>query len=360
MISNNHMFTKYFVFLLTLWSCQSFAGFSTLDTSWATDKNSLVEIKNMPRLRSQDSVPDCWGFSSATIAQYNICNRPNPPKVCSELGPKQEISPLSMVGWTHTNNLKDGVPEIRNHKNIQFGIEGATAAKALMTAKNEFIFMAESCYPHDQLATQYGIYQEDVVKNILENLKKKYEEFNKQKTEGNFCEECYVKSVEQEALKLKINAPIEDIKSALKGKKTFGEFLYRITLGRCEDMVQAEPSPNFSMYPPAQNRYPPAKELYNDMISKVKDVLKTGNPLAFDGICIKLEKGKCAPAHSVVISGYRKVCKAGNCRDVLRIQNSWGADWQEKHDNGWIDAEDLLSDVVNNPQLIKNTLAWYH
>jgi hypothetical protein len=49
----------------------------------------------------------------------------------------------------------------------------------------------------------------------------------------------------------------------------------------------------------------------------------------------------------VVITGYKSLCKKekpSDCRDVLKIQNSWGDDWQKRNDDGWLDAQTLLGD----------------
>ncbi|MNT58070.1 hypothetical protein D3C72_1954850 [compost metagenome] len=94
------------------------------------------------------------------------------------------------------------------------------------------------------------------------------------------------------------------------------------------------------------------------MIDKIKEVLNQDNPLSLDGICIEYSGTECKTRHSVVISGYRKMCKGvgkeRSCRDVLRVQNSWGKDWQEDFGNGWVDAKELLSSVKS-----KQMLSWY-
>lgn len=95
------------------------------------------------------------------------------------------------------------------------------------------------------------------------------------------------------------------------------------------------------------------------MIEKVKEVLKSGNPLTFDDVCLNYSNSKCTQTHSLVIAGYRKMCKSdGTCRDVVKVQNSFGKDWQEQNADGWLDAETLFRNTLSQKGRAKNSLAW--
>lgn len=339
-----------FFFVLWSWDIQAFAqssneptAFATVSKDYGTLQGKKLELDQMPRVRSQDSVPDCWGFAAATVAQRYICK--SQKSTCNPLDREAEISPLSMVAWTHPNSDEGGVAETRNFKNIQFDKTGSAASNALQNARESFRFMPDSCFPHDQLAEKYGRTEESerTVGKIFDVLKSAY---NKYKTEGEFCEDCLVKEV----AKLKITLSGADIKAALD-KDTAGEFLYRLTLGKCDSFIKFRPQPNLDSFPKSE------PVTVAQMIEKTKEVLKTGNPLTLDDVCASYSKGKCTGQHSLVISGYRLLCKAGNtqCRHVVKVQNSWGADWQKQHDDGWIDAEQLMA-----TSLKKNRLAWYY
>lgn len=310
--------------------------------SYQVEKDSKIETENMPRVRSQDSLGVCFGCSSATIAQHYICKKENIPD-CSKLPREKEISPLSAVAWANTNSEKGGVPELQNHTNIKFGGAGSLA---LFNAKKEFLFMADSCYPFDQFANRYGNNQ-DAVNSIISKLEGYY---NKYKTEGSICEDCLLEDINKD---LMTSVPASQLKLALN-KATFGQFLYKIYFQRCPDLVNPSYSPTFDYFPKEKEKNTPS-----DMISKIKEVLSTKKvPLNIDGVCIESEGESCKTRHSVVISGYRKVCKVNNpkdCREVLKIQNCWGEDWQRRYDGGWVDAQALLGEKRGTGEL-----SWYY
>ncbi len=344
---------KCYIFLTILWSSVSFAAVENrlLSLDKTAFPLSTVEssLTNTPRVRTQGAFNVCYGFSSATVAQYFLCNY-GVKKVqqCSSVPAKQEISPLSMVGFSNRTRKDAPGGFISNHYNIKFG---GVAAASLSNMSTAGMGLAESCYPFDPLAQKYGN-DEKAADQMLERVKNLYES-NKGKTEGQVCLDCISKVVQED---LQTNANITDIKNALK-LQSFEEFLYAITLGKnkngCEDVVELEPSPVFKAYPALDD----VKQATSDeIVSKAREVLKLGYPLALDGICPIYENGKCKGLHSVVITGFREQCTADKkkCKKVLRIQNSWGEEWQRKNDDGWIDAETILGSKNWGP----GTLTW--
>lgn len=377
---------KYFVFVLTLWSC-NFA-FSVPHSPWQfvqeqgkkeCEKNI---VENMPRVRSQDSLPICGPMASATVAQFQVCKSLNIAN-CSRVDRKQEVSPFSTLAWTHTNTGR-GVPELQNHENIQvYGKTKGAAGDALRNAKKDALFVSDSCYPLDQFANEYEVTgdpnvnaeNEIKVQDIFDRINTDYNRYqSRNKTEGEFCEEC--EGMGGAVSKLRIATSANDIKKHMNSSKGLNsaQFLYNLMLGSCDDGVAIEPAPKFEMFPKGYEQEKKkaqkigSKEVqnfnYNALVGKIKSVLKTKNPLAFDGVCLKYEGDKCVTGHSVVISGYRKVCKDSacgtECRDVLKVQNSWGEDWQKRNNDGWVDARALLSYVTEDPSRMENVLSWYH
>ncbi len=343
------------VCLWTSAQAASSVGFTTLDSSFEVDGSPIV-VSNMPKIKSQDSIPACAGFSSATVAQFYICKNSKPPiQDCSGLDSSREVSPLNMIAWMHTNK-GIGVQEQRNHNNIQLYHEKSSATLALQNAANASLFYADSCFPMDHLVNELGDYNFDKVEGIFNKIEKEYRKYT---TEGSLCESCLVKATSE----LGISASILDLKEALPKKgddTTFGEYLFKITLDKCHDFVgkRIRPKPTFGMFPSEKSDIK-----YEKLIDKVKSVLSTGMPLAAGGICIEKIGKNCKTTHSVTISGYRKVCKgsgsAKTCRDVVKVQNSWGKDWQKEYDDGWVDAKELFSNQIANPEVMKNMLAWY-
>ena len=55
--------------------------------------------------------------------------------------------------------------------------------------------------------------------------------------------------------------------------------------------------------------------------------------------------------HSVIIKGYRKYCNRDNdCKYSFQVQNSWGQDWQDEFNGGWIDADHFIKYSLNKPK----------
>ncbi len=354
MLSNSSMFMKYFIYIGTLWSCLSavaaeLPGFVTVDKSYKTIESSSIPKEMLPRCRSQDSLPACNAMAAATVAQAKICKVRKVPD-CSDISPKDEISPLSMVAWLNTNK-GGGINEFENHTNIQLFKGTRGASDGLKNSAKDFVFFSDSCYPFDQLSSVYGDFKREEVENVVGVMAREYRKF---KTEGSLCDDCLLKS----AREFNIKAPLSEIKSALEND-TFGQFLFAATLGNCDDAVDASPSPKFENFPLEKKDFK-----YEPVLNKVKSLLKTNTPMALDGVCLKYSaQGKCLGYHAVVITGYRKVCKgtgtSEKCRDVFRVQNSWGKDWQKEFDDGWVDAKELLSAPLREPSNMKGMLSWY-
>lgn len=139
---------------------------------------------------------------------------------------------------------------------------------------------------------------------------------------------------------------LEAIESGLV-KASFETFLYTSIFDSCEDQTKLTGYPKTIMYPENSN----SKVSYSDLLNKSKEVLKTGVPFVLDGVCPFYRGKQCVGTHSVAVAGYRKVCKKdGSCRDLLKVHNSWGEDWQRKNNDGWVDAESLLT-RKDNPKL---------
>lgn len=377
---------KYFIFLVTLWSCNLAYAVPHSPWQFVQDQGKKEcekeEVANMPRVRSQDSMPICSSMASATIAQFQICKSLRIAN-CSRVDRENEVSPFSTLAWTHTNTGQ-GVPELQNHENIQmYGKTQGAAVDALRNAKKDALFVSDSCFPLDQFANEYEVgddpdknrENEIKVQNIFDKIAENYKKYQaRNKTEGQFCEECA--AISGAALKLRITSTADEIKAHMDDSKGLNasQFLYNLTLGMCKDGVAIEPSPKFEMFP---TDFKKAKKLatkngskevpdfnYNALIKKIKTVLSSKNPVAFDGVCLKYEGNKCVTGHSVVISGYRKVCKDSSCgtecRDIIKVQNSWGEDWQKRNNDGWVDAKTLMSYVTEDASRMENVLSWYH
>jgi hypothetical protein len=251
-------------------------------------------VSNMPRVRSQDSLGVCFGFSSAVVAQHYYCEQ---NKIqCNPLDEKSEISPMSMVAWANPDDVNKRAGTWTNHSNIRFGGYGYAALGHFAVDRTNTI-TPEACYPFDQFANRYGSNQAAVDVIILK-LKAEYDKY---KTEGHACEECLIKIVRND---LGAKTSLSDLAKGLE-QKTFDQFLYTAYFGSCEENeISLEPPPKMNMFP-KQNETAD----YRQVISEVKRVLASGRPLNLDSICPFYENSKCISGHSVVITGYKSLCK---------------------------------------------------
>ncbi|UOF00834.1 C1 family peptidase [Bdellovibrio reynosensis] len=254
---------------------------------------------------------------------------------CSGAQPQNEVSPIGMISYANRTSDKSHDLDPANHDNIKFGGAAIAALGNMAYFGGGF---AESCYPFDGVVNKHGD-DPKVSDAVLKRLRDLYQT-NKKKTEGEACLECISKAAQED---LKSNTNFSDIKRALS-KGTFEEFLYYLTLGTdqisaCSDLVEIDPPAKFKFYPDKNKSASP-----KETIDKIREVLQEGYPLALDGICPIKINGECKGLHSLVITGYREQCTKDNsqCRQVVRVQNSWGEEWQRENNDGWVDAETLL------------------
>ncbi len=340
------------VLLYILWSCPHVAmakappAFQTVAGSVDTP-GSLIEIKNMPRIRSQDSFGVCAAFSSAAIAQKKACDNDKEEfPDCSQIPSTKEISPFSMTSWARTTRKNMSKEDYASHLNLQIGGE-LSGGQALYNSRKSFAFMPESCYPFDQVANKYGD-NKALVDKLLKDLEQLYDKNKTEATATPPCETCLAAQINE---RLGTNTNKESIAEALT-EKTFSEFLYRVVFNGCR-RIPFNPKPDFEYFPKTD-----AKR--ENLVPKIKEVLASGNPIHLDGVCITRDPvtDSCTGNHSFVISGYKKVCASSSpktCRDLVKVHNSWGEDWQKKYNDGWVDAASIVENISD---LDKATLTW--
>lgn len=309
-------------------------SFKIVDKSSYPQSREIVSLDNLPRVRSQGAFGACAGYSSAAVAQYYQCKH-SKIQSCSSVTAEKEISPIQMMAYSNRNNDRSAVGDLSSYSNIKFSGAGSTSLRSLASIELAY---AESCYPFDQVVNKYGD-DGKAVDAMLDRLREMYQA--SKRTEGSACLECIQKAVQED---LKSNVNLEDIRTALR-RNTFEEFLFQTTLGRsfdsmgCEDIIEIKPKPKVGTFPEGIKIATPV-----EAIAKIKEVIKSGYPIVYDGMCPYSENGKCLGYHSVALTGYKKQCTADgkSCRELVRVQNSWGEEWQRQNDDGWVDAQTFL------------------
>ncbi|MCO4754432.1 MAG: hypothetical protein KC478_08105, partial [Bacteriovoracaceae bacterium] len=56
---------------------------------------------------------------------------------------------------------------------------------------------------------------------------------------------------------------------------------------------------------------------------------------------IKGRPNTCAP-HAVTIVGIKESCNAQSCKILFKVQNSYGQEWQDRNNDGWVEAMPLI------------------
>lgn len=325
------------------------------------DSSKTVIVKNMPRIRSQDSFNTCHGCSSATIAQKYICDQ-HPDYVgrdCSKLPLDMEVSQMDLVSKSLTN--KDGQSKDlpSNHSNIRLKSEDRKKTEgvlALLTSQAKFQFNSEQCFPFDQLVEKHSRSTSEIIENYLRKLEDYY---ITKKTEGDSnCTECLA-DVNQG---LNSDVTQDQFNLALK-KNTFGEFLYSLVFNKaCAKKISLSEPPKIGIFPKNE----PSEK--SDLLGKLKEALGTAQqnrPVLLGNVCLYTDKtSKECLTHSLVISGYKLICadkEKKNCKQALKVHNCWGKDWQDKNNDGWVDAELLLANVNKSlPKLNDGAISWLY
>lgn len=328
--------------LSTLLSPEAGARFKKVSNSDFSLVSDIVEVKNLPMGRSQDTLGICYGMSSSFVAQHFYCEKKDLD--CANLTRKQMISPLSSAAFAKSDSPDSAVRSIGNFRSIDVR-NSLSSGTALYNLSGQFTMFADSCFPFDQVTQRYGS-NEAAVNEMLRRLEDVFE--RNKKMEAGTCIDCVQKQV-QESFGVSITP---DAAARALRQENFNQFFYRVTIGtnKCEDFISLSGADR-----PDYKYFPTGKETasYAQKVQHLKNIVKNGRPADLAGICIKPGSTACKESHSVAITGYRKQCTPkGQCRELLQVQNSWGEDWQKAFNNGWVDAKTLLDN--NDPHIISH------
>lgn len=330
-------------------SSQSYADFEDIFVKAVpTPQNALVikdgstqEVANMPNVEDQDSLGTCHGFSSACVLQEYLCSQRQWD--CQNLPDTKKVSGLGMAAFDKQSEAGD--PTVYdNYKAIN--LEGSGASDLLNSVGLAKKTYSNACHPFDQIVSKFSG-NERAMSEFFHKLEvdAKYAAPEPgQKTEGGLCSDCLVKDAAM------LNVDNAKMLAAIKNvhDKTFDQFLYSIFLDQCTDLLAIVPKAEVHIFPNNPDKQP---SNYKETIAKIHDFLSTSkHPINLDGVCLIGTATNCTERHSVVIAGYREICKAGNvdCHESLKIQNSWGKTWQNEYDGGWVDAKTLLDTTGYN------------
>ena len=369
---------------IILWSSLSFClpedQFVSIDESWIPS-SSRVEIENMPRIRDQDSTPLCVGCAIQTIGQHSYC-RVNSIKNCSGVDANNEISFLSVASRCIDDIPRDEYYKMtgsddptmfssdKNHRNLPMnrvlknGKElGCDTRSMAMRINDARAVNSESCYPFDQFANRFPAPSK--TNELMENQNKIQKYYDKYKTEGSICMECFERDVKAFLYPtVGMKAPSSEVLlQALKQDSYNKMWHYLFNQNNCDEKRIKGAYGDLNVYPDLEaNNY---VNTYSRAIEVIKEaVVKHKRPIAV-GICMAVKNGQCVAGHAITISGFDTVCKntggRKECREVVKMSPCWGERFFPRNKNGslnmWYDAKSIFSNIEKAPN--STDFAWF-
>lgn len=315
---------------------------------------SEIIIPNMPAYKTQSELGECRAFALATLLQHYTCEKwksdipdcKNPPQ-------DMAISYFGLLIYTNRTVEEDYtfVPnQIKNRK--MFDI-----IKDLSNSGNRLIL--ENCKPFEKLVESFSTTGTIGMKrcvDFLDYLKFIYDsKKNVNISSIENCDEC-IKKINNIA---GLNITEESFKKSLN-KNTFEKFMYVLFFDNCK-------RENFPAGFWAAGYPDDTIDASEDDIKRVIiKGLSMGKPIMLPSLCISMNTTlECSGVHAIVIAGYKKVYnKSSNTyKEVFKLHNSWGEQWQKTNNDGWVDADIVISNLtkvnVNNRyKIASDSVIW--
>lgn len=365
---------------------------------------SLV-VKNMPRVRSQGSFNACYAYTATLLAQHNYCKYKATAmsdlgsdlpekykkdfeefKICQNLSPKNEFSPL------YASTVKKIPGDQNPYGKFSFIDDGDTAVTLQWLGGT---YGTERCYPSDILVNQLG--QLKSVK-FIESLQEKLTILHAKVVQAKFteveiledCKDClkntkntqirreavealqYLKSfifdktktneseisdrkylsdnkeinkITNEQMNKRLAYALSNETSLMNKDRTFEEFMADVTFSTSHQDCKSSVLRNDIGF------YPHPKEVSNllDTKKKILEILKSDRPIGLNDLVIGIYKIFDTKTNTdIVKDGYHSIVASGYYKDslgeeYLKIQNSWGAEWQDFCTNGgWVKMDAVM------------------
>ncbi len=362
----------------------NYVAFSKIDPSF-TETKDLKEVTNLPQTLSQDSLGICAAFAAGYILDATNCRtqKVQNPKTkqleeqdCSKLNPQKAFSRIDLARYSQE------IPEKTQFRSYYNKIVEGGSTNAILENifRKERETVSHECSSIDKILKTFGDDKslEEAQIGSWRNLKRTYDKLQG-KAKCTSCELDLVSTARSELSQdFSINKSNTEILNAF-AEDTYDKFLAKILIPdsctKADLMVNLNDTDKLSLksFPPNEL----ATTDYDNSIKTIKEVLNKRVPIAVNNVCLgddfnekatqrkaelihkqgsrirsttslstTQENFACSKPHSVVISGYRKICKDATkedtCRETLKIQNSWGETWQKEHNDGWVDARSFM------------------
>lgn len=330
-------------------------AFKQIDPSYSQLAKE-IPVDSMPPYRSQDGTNLCSAFAATALIEQNNC-RLFPKNYCDWNNLRWRPSPLHLGAASKTkyNESEKEYNYDDNFKELPLINTGLNVFAMLIGVRKSLVH-AESCYPFEQFVARHNGDNLEM-RNEIERLRDVYFEkrtlADSNDTQNGFCEKCLLEDLRQS---FGLPSTTSEIVKLSRAAKSFDEFLYITLFQKCRNKVlllspDIKNGVNEITYTQTARKADEPRPTYGRFIDKAKDILNRNIPFSL-GLCLEGgpdEKGDwtdCSKksGHSVVISGYRKLCRVSkpqDCKEMLKVHNSWGKGWQDRNNDGWVDAKNL-------------------
>ena len=352
------------------------------------NSSHIIPQSQLSKIKSQDGTKLCQTFCSTNLVETEYCKQ-NEIVNCNTLPDEKRISPVSMLTYRDNPGLEpiDSISSMIESENKEI----YTILDKISSTPGEPLFFSESCIPFDQFVkrvyqsykdkdpsiTQYKALRQffDVFEGTY--AKAKSDPKSTEATTVTKCEDCS-KLLELFKKNFDIKADIKNIHQALK-TPNFKKFLFSMLF---EETVSNNPNCkeisltkkiSFEHYPRMDLSKDAKPTTMNEGIAVLKQKIAEGKPVSISGICYAQDEiSKRCSTHCVVMTGTKKVKNksTGEVVELVQVQNSWGKEWQDDTNGGWIKLEVLKGLIVTSDdrkiansanertQLFANTFSW--
>jgi len=355
-------------------------GIVPIDASKATSK---LMVQDMPAVTTQGGMPICFAAVASVLLDKENCRffeqqcrkkgGQDCANKCATVAATGKFSPLGLAdyGFSITDEQGDDIPQPR------FANGGHPVNVLQLVSYLTESAPSDSCMSVDSLFRDRPGHGATLVQvEALAALRKRYQQYQKRKKQCGECAARYFKTAAAETNKaFNLGKRDEDMLRAFDQdtEENFLSKLFRpVICNRASKRTYLENSENLVIKGLPEMSLKDAKTTYKESIATIRQVLGDQRPLALANVCLQNKPPKrfksCTNPHAFVVSGYASVCDARgkNCKDALRIQNSWGQAWQDSISvknaagqwvatDSWIEAKPLLDRSTYD----ETVLSWF-
>ena len=320
---NIRMIKQISIILFFLFKIENAASspYTIIDHSFIDTPGSINEITQSTPVKSQDGIAVCYGFSATSLLESFRCRELNLD--CSD--PSEFLSTFDVSSY-NSGNIRT-LEEIGYAKFVLENIQ-----------KSKRNIAREECAPISSLVHKKLFFNTDA-KSGWDFLVNKWKEYKGLGIPPSDCVSCLVEKIKSTLGRMKTSD--DQLQNAFKSSSFLDEFLYKSVMPLdCLTESKVATIPPFTV-----KRFPKENDISSNLAlkSKIQTLLNASIPIEI-GICIdeNYTDGKCQSSHSIALFGIKEACHKGECRTVVKVKNSYGASWQQKMNDGWLDLEALI------------------